>query len=146
MLDGMPRVSSRCSGGLAAAASCTAESPPAPALKATVPSSTVKVSGFRRSSVERPGMFCPRSESRSLSSEVDVAPRSCSTAATVRTSAAEVVSSVKATSRWLGLPVSENVSGCACTKAESDALSSGSAVSVDRRCSPTCARLTRPRA
>ena len=76
---------------------------------------------------------------------LDVAPHSCSTAATVRTSAADVVSSVKATSRWLGLPVSENVSGCACTKAESDALPSGSAVSVDRRCSPTCARLTRPR-
>ena len=57
MLDGMPRASNRCSGGLAAAVSRTAESPPAPALKVTMPSCTVKASWFRRSSVERPGML-----------------------------------------------------------------------------------------
>ena len=77
MLDGMASESSRRIGGGRWPPSLLSSPPPSSSpssRSATVPSRTTNVSACRRSSVDSPGTYWPRSESRSLSSVVDVAP------------------------------------------------------------------------
>mmetsp|Transcript_47998 Transcript_47998/g.155217 ORF Transcript_47998/g.155217 Transcript_47998/m.155217 type:complete len:228 (-) Transcript_47998:43-726(-) len=129
---------SRISGGAASASRATRT--PA-SHRETTPRSTENVALCRRRSLSRPGMGRPRSLRRSLRAAVRAGPVSASTPATVRTSAASVVSDDRDTIRLDGRPVRAS-SGQEAT----NALSRPSGSRPSRRSSsPTSASGQRPR-